>query len=59
MRSDPEVDYMPDSAVDDAMDAELRKLLTTCFTKPQDTVIKELSDVRWPRSEVYLPGPKF
>lgn len=30
--------YLPDAAVDAARDAEIRALLTTCFTKPQDAV---------------------
>lgn len=34
------IDYLPDATVDDALDRELRALLTTCFTKPQDTVFQ-------------------
>ncbi len=33
-----EIEYLPDSSVDDALDEELRGLLTTCFTKPEDVV---------------------
>lgn len=36
----PKVNYLPDCLVDDALDAELRRLLVTCFTKPQDIVFK-------------------
>ena len=35
------VEYLPDSSVDDALDEEIRGLLTTCFTKPKDVVFKE------------------
>lgn len=35
------VEYLPDSSVDDALDEEIRGLLTTCFTKPEDVVFKE------------------
>jgi len=37
----PEVIYLPDDSVDDELDRELRTLLTTCFTKPQDIVFRE------------------
>ncbi len=37
----PEVRYLPDADVDDALDQEIRGLLTTCFTGPQDWVFKE------------------
>ena len=37
----PDILYLPDSAVDAALDLELRELLSTCFTKPQDAVFKE------------------
>lgn len=33
-----DIEYLSDTAVDDAMDAKLRALLSTCFTKPQDKV---------------------
>ncbi|UCC96954.1 MAG: GNAT family N-acetyltransferase [Phycisphaerales bacterium] len=36
-----EVEYLPDSSIDASLDAELRALLTTCFTKPQDVVFKD------------------
>ena len=35
------VEYLADSAVDAALDAEIRALLTTCFTKPEDVVFKD------------------
>jgi hypothetical protein len=35
-----EVEYLPDSSVDASLDAELRNLLTLCFTKPEDVVFK-------------------
>ena len=35
-----EIEYLADAAVDDAMDAKLRTLLSTCFTKPQDKVFE-------------------
>jgi len=34
-------EYLADDTVDDALDAEIRTLLTTCFTKPQDVVFKD------------------
>ena len=36
----PEVGYLADKNIDEAGDRELRGLLTTCFTKPQDVVFK-------------------
>jgi len=36
----PEVEYLPDSSVDDALDHDLRSLLATCFTKPEDAVFR-------------------
>ena len=36
----PKIEYLPDNSVTDALDLELRGLLTTCFTKPQDVVFK-------------------
>ncbi len=41
MKTTPQVEYLPDSSVDASLDAGLRRLLTTCFTKPQDVVFKE------------------
>ena len=41
MKKKPQIEYLPDSSVDAALDAELRALLTTCFTKPQDAVFKD------------------
>jgi predicted N-acetyltransferase YhbS len=44
----PEIEYLPDDHVDEALDSELRNLLTTCFTKPQDVVFKERRYFREP-----------
>jgi predicted N-acetyltransferase YhbS len=38
--TDPNVEYLSDDLVDDALDRAIRGLLTTCFTKPQDVVFK-------------------
>lgn len=38
---DTQIEYLPDSAIDDATDRELRRLLTACFTKPQDVVFRD------------------
>ena len=38
----PEIEYLSDNSVDDALDQKIRGLLTTCFTKPQDGVFKDL-----------------
>ena len=35
------VKYLADSSVDAALDEQIRGLLTTCFTKPEDVVFKE------------------
>jgi len=35
------VEYLPDSSVDASLDAELRILLTRCFTKPEDVVFAD------------------
>ena len=35
------VEYLADSTVDAALDAEIRGLLTTCFTKPEDVVFRD------------------
>lgn len=34
------VEYLPDASINAAVDAELRDLLTTCFTKPCDVVFE-------------------
>lgn len=34
------VQYLPDNTIDDALDAEIRGLLTTCFTKTEDVVFR-------------------
>lgn len=44
----PEIAYLPDERVDDALDLEIRGLLTTCFTKPQDVVFKDRRYFREP-----------
>lgn len=36
----PPIQHIADAAVDDALDLELRALLSTCFTGPQDSVFK-------------------
>ncbi len=36
----PVVAYLPDATIDDALDNELRRLLTTCFTEPGDAVFQ-------------------
>ena len=36
----PKIEYLPDDNVTDTLDHELRGLLTTCFTKPQDVVFR-------------------
>ena len=44
----PEVAYLSDDSIDAAGDRELRGLLTTCFTKPQDFVFKKQRYFREP-----------
>ena len=44
----PEIEYLSDERVDDALDLEIRGLLTTCFTKPQDVVFKDRRYFREP-----------
>ena len=39
----PKIEYLPDNTVTESLDHELRGLLTTCFTKPQDVVFRD----RW------------
>ncbi len=34
------MEYLSDDSVDDTVDRQIRVLLTTCFTKPQDIVFK-------------------
>lgn len=46
--NDVKVEYLADSAVDAALDAEIRRLLTTCFTKPEDIVFKDQRYFREP-----------
>ena len=36
----PDITYLSDDSIDAAGDAELRELLSTCFTKPGDEVFK-------------------
>ena len=43
-----EVTYLSDDSIDDAGDQELRDLLSTCFTKPQDVVFKDRRYFREP-----------
>jgi predicted N-acetyltransferase YhbS len=42
------VEYLADSTVDAALDAEIRALLTMCFTKPEDVVFKDRRYFREP-----------
>ncbi len=44
----PEIIYLPDEGVDDALDQELRGLLMTCFTKPRDVVFRDRRYFREP-----------
>lgn len=44
----PKIEYVPDCGVDDAVDLDIRGLLTTCFTKTQDVVFKERRYFREP-----------
>jgi predicted N-acetyltransferase YhbS len=37
---DHNAQYLPDDTIDAALDAEIRGLLTTCFTKPEDVVFR-------------------
>lgn len=39
-REEPDIRYLPANSVDAALDRELRALLSTCFTGPQDFVFK-------------------
>ena len=41
MPSKPEIEYVPDDTVDDALDRQIRDLLTLCFTNPEDAVFRE------------------
>jgi GNAT superfamily N-acetyltransferase len=36
-----EVEYLPDASVDAALDKELRALLATCFTSPNDAIFQK------------------
>ena len=36
----PKIEYLPDACIDAAVDREIRGLLTTCFTGPQDAVFQ-------------------
>jgi len=40
-RNKMKIEYLPDASTDASLDAELRNLLTRCFTKPQDVVFKD------------------
>jgi len=44
----PEIEYLADDTVDDALDQELRGLLASCFTKPQDVVFRDRRYFREP-----------
>lgn len=45
---EPQVEYLPDSSVDAALDAQIRGLLTKCFTKPEDVVFRDRRYFREP-----------
>jgi len=47
-RLNPKIEYLPDDNVTDTLDHELRGLLTTCFTKPQDVVFRDRRYFREP-----------
>lgn len=36
----PKIEYLADACIDEAMDREIRSLLTICFTAPQDVVFQ-------------------
>ena len=44
----PKIEYLPDDRITDSLDHELRGLLTTCFTKPQDVVFRDRRYFREP-----------
>ncbi len=44
----PKIEYLPDYYVTYNLDRELRSLLTTCFTKPQDVVFRDRRYFREP-----------
>lgn len=46
--------YLPDAAVDAALDRELRALLSTCFTKPEDVVFRERRYFKEPPAHRWL-----
>ncbi|MFH1718807.1 MAG: GNAT family N-acetyltransferase [Planctomycetota bacterium] len=48
MNKEITVEYLPDSSVDAPLDAEIRTLLTRCFTKPEDRVFRERRYFREP-----------
>jgi len=48
------VEYLADSDVDDALDAQIRVLLTTCFTKPQDYVFRRRRYFREPYNHRWI-----
>ncbi len=44
----PQIAYLADDSIDEALDQELRGLLTICFTKPQDVVFRDRRYFREP-----------
>lgn len=50
----PKITYIADAAVDETLDRELRALLSTCFTKPQDHVFKERRHFNEPPSHRWI-----
>jgi predicted acetyltransferase len=47
-RNEMGIEYLADSSVDAALDAQIRGLLTTCFTKPEDVVFRDRRYFREP-----------
>jgi len=54
MRTEPLIEYIPDQAVDAALDRQLRDLLSICFVKPGDVVFKERRFFREPPEHHWL-----
>ena len=48
MNTHPSIDYLADASIDDALDKEIKALLTSCFKKAKDTVFYERRYFREP-----------
>ncbi len=58
MTMPPEIHYRADAAFTTEDDAQLRHLLTTCFTKPQDQIFQQQRYFREPYAHRWvIPGP--